>query len=63
MPIIQAKSFELDGEMEMVKTITVGNYISVQGIWVRDLADGRMVVRVGKREFVGRPVVKELATA
>ncbi len=44
----------------MVKTITLGNYISVQGLWVRDLADGRMVVRVGQKEFVGRPVAKDL---
>ena len=42
----------------MVKTITVGDYISVQGLWVRNLADGRMVVRVGQKEFVGRPVTK-----
>ena len=47
----------------MVKTITVGNYISVQGLWVRTLADGRMVVRVGQREFVGHPVERTLAEA
>ena len=47
----------------MVRTITLGNYISVQGLWVRNLADGRMVVRVGKREYVGRPVSKGLARA
>ena len=44
----------------MVKTITVGDYISVQGLWVRNLADGRMVVRVGQEEFVGRPITKVL---
>lgn len=44
----------------MVKTITLGDYISVQGIWVRNLVDGRMVVRVGRKEFVGRPVRKLL---
>jgi len=41
----------------MVKTITVGNYVSIQGLFVRDLADGRIVVRVGLEEFAGRPVV------
>jgi len=51
------------GGMDMVKTITVGDYISVQGVWVRDLADGRMVVRVGREEFVGQPVNKTLAVA
>lgn len=40
----------------MVKTITVGSHISVQGMYVRDLADGRIVVRVGQQEFAGRPV-------
>jgi hypothetical protein len=40
----------------MVRTITVGSYISIQGMYVRDLDDGRMVVRVGRQEFVGRPV-------
>ena len=44
----------------MVKTITLGNYVSVQGLWVRDLADGRMVVRVGQTEFIGRPVTKNV---
>lgn len=51
------------GGMEMIRTILVGSYISVQGIWVRDLADGRMVVRVGHKEFHGRPVKKVLAVA
>ena len=41
----------------MVKTITVGNYVSVQGMYVRDLADGLIVVRVGHTEYVGRPVL------
>lgn len=45
------------GETAMVKTITVGNYVSIQGMFVRDLADGRIVVRVGQEEFVGRPVL------
>lgn len=41
----------------MVKTITVGSCISIQGMFVRDLADGRIVVRVGNEEFAGRPVL------
>jgi hypothetical protein len=45
----------------MVKTITVGSCISVQGLYVRDLADGRMVVRVGQQEFTGRPVTAKSA--
>jgi len=44
------------GDVTMVKTIAVGNYVSIQGLFVRALSDGRIVVRVGKDEFVGRPV-------
>lgn len=40
----------------MLRTITVGTYISVQGTFVRALADGRIVVRVGEKLFQGRPV-------
>jgi hypothetical protein len=40
----------------MVKTITVGSCVSIQGMFVRALADGRIVVRVGQEEFAGRPV-------
>jgi hypothetical protein len=45
----------------MVRTITIGSHISVQGMYVRDLADGRIVVRVGKEEFTGRPVRAQAA--
>ncbi|MCB1350763.1 MAG: hypothetical protein R3D59_03740 [Paracoccaceae bacterium] len=47
----------------MVTTITVGDYQSVQGLLVRELGDGRVVVRVGQKEFVGRPVAKVPAQA
>ena len=40
----------------MLKTITVGSCISVQGTFVKALANGRIVVRVGDRTFEGRPV-------
>ncbi len=40
----------------MVRTITLGSCVSVQGLHVRDLADGRIVVRVGQQEFIGRPI-------
>lgn len=47
--------------MNMVRTITVGSAVSIQGIYVRDLDDGRIVVRVGNQEFVGRPVLANAA--
>lgn len=40
----------------MLKTITLGTCISVQGTFVKSLANGRIVVRVGERIFEGRPV-------
>ncbi|WP_280652822.1 hypothetical protein [Jannaschia formosa] len=40
----------------MLKTITIGNYLSVQGTFVKMLKDGLMEVRVGSRTFAGRPV-------
>lgn len=46
----------------MLRTITVGSCVSVQGYVVRTLADGRIVVRVGDQMYAGRPVEK-LATA
>jgi len=49
--------------MTMVRTITVGNYVSIQGVFVRSLDDGRIVVRVGKEEFSGRPVTRAKAAA
>lgn len=40
----------------MLKTILVGSCVSVQGIFVRKLEDGKIVVRVGDRLYQGMPV-------
>ena len=40
----------------MLKTIALGTCVFVQGIFVRSLADGKIVVRVGERDFTGAPV-------
>jgi hypothetical protein len=45
----------------MLRTIVLGSCVSVQGTYVRTLADGRIMVRVGSREFAGLPVVKMAA--
>ena len=42
----------------MLRTITIGGHISVQGVFVKSLADGRMVVRVGAETYLGRPVAQ-----
>lgn len=41
----------------MLKTIITGSRTLVQGILVRTLDDGQMAVRIGKRIYVGMPVV------
>lgn len=40
----------------MLCTITMGNYVLVQGTFVRRLENGKVVVRVGKKLFEGTPV-------
>ena len=40
----------------MLRTIMVGSCVSVQGILVRTLANGKLVVSVGERTFEGTPV-------
>lgn len=42
--------------VQMVRTIVMGNYSSVQGRFVRELKDGRIVVSIGSQEFMGKPV-------
>gem|GEM_PF-931114 len=42
----------------MVQTIETASRISVQGEFVRKLADGRVEVRVGELTFAGLPVKK-----
>lgn len=40
----------------MLRTITVGSCVSVQGVFVRSLPDGRIAVRVGHNIYAGKPV-------
>lgn len=42
----------------MLRTITLGTCVSVQGLFVRQSADGRIVVQVDNRTYEGRPVTK-----
>ena len=41
----------------MLRTIVVGSCVSVQGLLVRQLENGRMIVRVGERLYEGVPVM------
>ena len=42
----------------MLRTITIGSTVSVQGMFVRALPDGRITVRVGSSVYSGGPVSK-----
>jgi len=40
----------------MLRTITVGSCVSIQGILVGNLPDGRISVQVGDKIFSGKPI-------
>ncbi len=40
----------------MLRTITMGSCVSVQGLLVGQMADGRIAVKVDEKTFVGYPV-------
>ena len=44
----------------MLRTITVGSCVSIQGLLVGQMADGKIkiMVKVDERTFVGYPVTK-----
>lgn len=45
----------------MLKTINVGNYISVQGLLVQQLDCGRVVIEVDHKRYTGYPVGAQAA--
>lgn len=40
----------------MLRTISIGSCVSVQGLFVGQLADGKIMVKVDDKTFVGREV-------
>ncbi|MFC4669234.1 hypothetical protein ACFO5X_11765 [Seohaeicola nanhaiensis] len=40
----------------MLRTITIGTCVSIQGMFVRAFPDGHIAVRVGNTIFKGQPV-------
>ncbi|PJE36062.1 hypothetical protein CVM52_13895 [Pseudooceanicola lipolyticus] len=42
----------------MLRTITVGTCVSVQGMLVKTFPDGKISVRVGNTIYKGQPVTK-----
>jgi hypothetical protein len=45
----------------MLRTITLGSCVSVQGTFERQLENGKILVRVGSLLFEGVPVEKKAA--
>jgi hypothetical protein len=42
----------------MLRTISVGSCVSIQGLLVGQLADGKIMVKVDEKTFVGFPVAQ-----
>ncbi len=40
----------------MLRTISIGSCVSIQGLLVGQMADGKIVVKVDEKTFVGYPV-------
>jgi len=45
----------------MLRTISLGSCVSVQGLLVAQLADGKIMVKVDEKTFVGYPVASARA--
>ena len=45
----------------MLRTITIGTCVSIQGVFERQAANGNIVVRVGARSYEGRAVESDKA--
>ena len=42
----------------MLRTITLGSCVSIQGIFVRAMPDGRIAVQVDNQIYAGKPVTR-----
>ena len=40
----------------MLRTITIGSCVSIQGLFVTELPNGKITVKVGEDTFTGKPV-------
>ena len=40
----------------MLKTISIGSHVQIQGLLVRTLANGKVIVSVGQNEYEGKPI-------
>ncbi len=42
----------------MLSTITVGSHVQLQGLLIRTLSDGKVVISIGEKEYEGKPVTR-----
>ena len=47
----------------MLRTITIGSCVLVQGLFERQSDSGKIVIRVGEALFEGRPIERPSLTA
>lgn len=48
-------------DQTMIRTIKIGKYITAQGVFVRALGNGHIVIRAGKQTLTGRPISARVA--
>jgi hypothetical protein len=53
---ISANLTSLGGVSNMYRTITIGSCIAIQGLFIRALKNGKIAIKVGSKEFVGKPI-------
>lgn len=41
----------------MLRTIQIGAYLLIQGLFIREEPGGKIVIKVGKRTYTGFPVM------
>ena len=44
--------------LHMLRTIAIGSCVSVQGLVVGEMPDGRVTVRYGDKNYTGYPVAR-----
>ncbi len=45
----------------MIRAIEIGKYITAQGVFVRKLPNGQIVIKAGQKILTGQPISKRVA--
>lgn len=57
----QSNLAQYEGRKAMIRTIAIGKYITAQGVFLRALPNGYIVIKAGTKELSGLPVSKRVA--